>query len=866
MWPWKRFHKSDSANSKKKLTNFSETLVAAPTIGANIKSVNKIKIKSANHTEDEEDDVGEEELLNLSSNFNQKSSLNTHLSTNKRTQRFQLFNNNNKISTFFLNLFHKQPTTSRATPSFSSSSASSFTILKTTNNPSSPPIKTLLASTPQQRNLDNSFKIINENGDQVSMNTCITYVNPYIEKKKKTELSSEHPKDQKLLETLSMKKNKQKIPSKNMLITHKENSSTSSSNISVSNTNTSKSLIKYCSRIKNQHDKKINYFKRSASMIEPPKIIQNELNSFNSLNINNNINNNTQKILNYSINEYSEPFDLINDSSSLNTASSSNHENVFVVLKSEPKLPHYFTLSQQSIVTNDDSKNSTSKSTGYSTCSLNKINDTSSDINSLETDCNNKCVMNSDYETVNDCLYKQAIDKNKYSTKVTVYDILNERKPELLKHLRSDSIMKSGTDLEVKEEPPIDTIFLDRVITFHQKSNADSFSSIKSYIYELAQLSGDDTEDNDCIFSKNINEFINCINSSKFETNPYTIMSNIRQFLNGMKNYLIKNSSERFLNLIDAIRQNLNLTQQIFNIDSLIEECLENIVLIKLKHKIYYLLVDWLISNNTLCVFSKNIKELLSINKSLCKKLLGVKDIPEPNILQKIRNYYICMQNEYSPFVKIKYILFIINELLFKFNKFNLALFDISHLNLSEFLPLVIYILCACNMYSMQIEIDYIWGLVYKQSINNEVIFYLTLMSSACHILKTLNLKLLVSNFYLTKNTYACVSDLSYLSNGLFNFLIPNDKSKTIENFYVPIKKSFKCKEICNMIAFMLKIFNSDEYSLYLLDENGFEKKIKDDEQPFDIKNEKFKSNLKAVFIYKHKCANIVWPKTIFFD
>jgi hypothetical protein len=854
LWPWKRFHKSDSANSKKKLENFSETLVAATHVGATIKSVNKIKSKNINQTaKDEEDDLEEEELLSLSSSFNQKNSIKTNLNKNKKT--FQLFNNN-KISTFFLNLFHKQSTAaaSLATPS---SSTSSFTLLKTTNNPSSspPPIKSLLASTPQQRNLDNSYKIINENGDQVSMNACITYANPYIEKKKQIELLTEDLSDQILLKSLSIKKNK--VP-KNMFNINSENNSSSSSNISVSNTNTTKSLIKHCSRIKSQHDKTVNHFKRSASMIEPPKIIQNELYSLNSLNSSNI---NAQTSINYSLNEYSEPFDLIlhSDSSSLTKASSSNHENVFVVLKSEPKFPYYFTLSQQSISTNDDSKNLTSKSTGYSTCSLNKINDTISEVNSLETECNSKCVMNSDYETVSDCLYKQKIEKNNFSTQVTVYDILNERKPELLKNLSFNSI-KNVTNLEIKDERPVNTIFLERVIAFNKKSNDDSFLSIKNYIYELALTPSDDeTEDNDCIFSKNINEFVNCINSS-IETNPYTIMSNIRQFLNGMKNYLIKNSSERFLKLIDTIRQNLNLTQQIFSIDTLIEECLEKIVLTKLKHKIYYLLVDYLINKNTLCVFSANIKELLSIDKSLCLKLLVVKTIPEQSVLQKIRNYYICMQSEYSPYAKINYLLFIINELLTKLNKFNLALYDPCHLNLSEFLPLVVYVLCACKMYSMQIEIDYIWSLAYKQSINNETIFYLTLMSSACHILKTLNLNLLVNNF----NSNTC--DLSYLSNGLFNFVMPNDKSKTIQNFYIPMKKSFKCKEICNMIAFVLKIFNSDEYSLYLLDENGFEKKIKDDEQPFGIKTEKFKSNIKIVFIYKHKCANLVWPKTIFFN
>ena len=861
LWPWKRFHKSDSTTSKKKQEN--STVVET--------EVNEAKnFKTNSQTEDEEEEFEkefQEGLSNIKDSIEIENTLSSITSNKKKTSKFQLFNNNynNKLSSFIASLFHKKTQTASvaAVSSLSSSSStSSFTLLTINNKPSSIPITTSFPSSQQQQQQqqqsDNSFKIINENGDQISMSTCTTYVNPYLENNKQKSLSlSEQSSVNEVKQSLETSfviknKNKEEKIAKSMFSENKSTSSSSNNSVT-DNNGTSKSLIKYCSRLKNQHDNKtINYFKRSASMVESTKITQNN---------NNNDDDNQNQVFNNSTNEYSEPFDVISDSSysTFTNASSSNHENICIVLKSEPK-PYYLTLSQQSILTSDDSKNSLSKSTGYSTCSLNKIADTTSELNDLESDCN-KFVINSDYDTVNDCLYKQAIERGK----VTAYDILNERKPELIKHLNANKMsVKSDADVTKNEDISLDTIFLERVLTFQQKHKESALISVKKYVYDLAASSDDDTDGNDCIFSKSINEFIKCINSS-IEANPYAIMSNVRQFLNGMKNYLIKNSSERFLTLIDAIRQNLNSTQQVFNIDSLIEDCLENIVLIKLKHKIYYLLVDWLINNNMLCAFSSNIKDLLNLDKILCTKLLGVKVTLDPSMLKILRGYYICMQNEYSPFAKIKYILFIINELLLKIKKYNSALYDLCNLDLSEFLPLIIYILCVCNMYSMQIEIDYIWGLVHRQSINTETIFYLTLMSSACHILKTLNIKQLANNFDVLTNNSSVV-DLSYLSNGLFNFVMPNEKSRTIENFYIPIKQTFKCKEICNIIAFMLKIFNSNDYSLYLLDENGAEKKIRDDEQPFEIKIEKFRLNLKVAFIYKNKCANIVWPKTIFFD
>ena len=68
------------------------------------------------------------------------------------------------------------------------------------------------------------------------------------------------------------------------------------------------------------------------------------------------------------------------------------------------------------------------------------------------------------------------------------------------------------------------------------------------------------------------------------------------------------------------------------------------------------------------------------------------------------------------------------------------------NLNLIDFMPVVIYSLCKCNLYSMQIELDYIWNLSNKKLLTNETIYYLTLMSSACYIIKNLEPNKLIEN------------------------------------------------------------------------------------------------------------------------
>jgi hypothetical protein len=343
--------------------------------------------------------------------------------------------------------------------------------------------------------------------------------------------------------------------------------------------------------------------------------------------------------------------------------------------------------------------------------------------------------------------------------------------------------------------------------------------------------------------------------------------------MNGIKNYLLKseystssagssasNSFNDLRLLIENERANLSLTE-ILNVDSIIEDCLQSILLRPLKAKIYYLLVDWLIVDGTLISNSKNMKKLneeifddRASNK--CVEFFTHQDhMPSESSLVLIKSFYNCMQCEYAPLIKLKYILFIINELLSSIKDFEPALADLESLNLLDFLPSLIYAICKCKMYTIQIELDYIWHLVNKQLLNNETIYYLTLMNSACHIIKVLN------------NGYSGMNSRSYLSAGLIDVFLPDDKFQTVRTKLLPVRAGAKCREVTNMIAFTFKIFNTDSYALYYI-ENGFEKKLREDESPLEIKSDRMKLSgaggaANTKFVYKQKNINLVWPKSI---
>ncbi len=171
---------------------------------------------------------------------------------------------------------------------------------------------------------------------------------------------------------------------------------------------------------------------------------------------------------------------------------------------------------------------------------------------------------------------------------------------------------------------PTYTSFLDRTLTFNSLTCFSSllstanepsrnFASIRNFVHQLAHSPHH-------IFANSISEFITCVNTSK-QTQPSVLMSDTRQFMNGLKNYLAKNNVANFSELIERERMNLD-TAECLNIDSILEDCLQSILLRPLKARIYYLLVDWLIKDDSLVQISRNIKRINSLDETRCLSYL----------------------------------------------------------------------------------------------------------------------------------------------------------------------------------------------------------------------------------------------------
>ena len=70
--------------------------------------------------------------------------------------------------------------------------------------------------------------------------------------------------------------------------------------------------------------------------------------------------------------------------------------------------------------------------------------------------------------------------------------------------------------------------------------------------------------------------------------------------------------------------------------------------------------------------------------------------------------------------------------------KQNLSLFLTNLSLLPDFLPMLLYVLIQCGIVSMEIEADYMWGLLHPCLLAGEGGYYLTTLSSAVHVLKSL--------------------------------------------------------------------------------------------------------------------------------
>ncbi|PNF41657.1 hypothetical protein B7P43_G07620 [Cryptotermes secundus] len=252
-------------------------------------------------------------------------------------------------------------------------------------------------------------------------------------------------------------------------------------------------------------------------------------------------------------------------------------------------------------------------------------------------------------------------------------------------------------------------------------------ASIRAYALHLAA-------DKSTTFAQNIDNFIACTRDSR-ETNPQVVMRNMRQFMSGMKNYLVKHGEREFEKEVEKERVKLKSTE-FLNLDAILESVMHKLVVRPLKEHLYQLFVEEYTRTGAIQLLADNIQ--YARTKPMHE--LGVRARiapPSEEALETICHLLTKLQEVDSPLDKLESLLACIGTI---FNSVKSANQRCVALGADDFLPLFVWVLVQSGMLAAEIEADYMWGLLHPSLLSGEGGYYLTTLSSAVHVLKNFRL------------------------------------------------------------------------------------------------------------------------------
>ncbi|XP_011351800.1 protein sprint isoform X3 [Ooceraea biroi] len=358
-------------------------------------------------------------------------------------------------------------------------------------------------------------------------------------------------------------------------------------------------------------------------------------------------------------------------------------------------------------------------------------------------------------------------------------------------------------------------------------------AAIRTYALQLAA-------DKTTTFSQNIENFIQCTRESK-EANAKVVMRNMRQFMSGMKNYLVKHGEREFEREVEKERLKLR-PNEFLNLDAILEDVMMHLVVKPLREHIYGLLIDNYATTQALQTLAENIQ--LAQGKTIYD--LGVESMILPPSEENLECILKCierLQRVDSPLDKLEHLLAAISAI---FNSVKQANSD-RHIILGadDLLPLVVWVLVRGKVMDAEIEVEYMWGLLHNSLLSGEGGYYITTLSSAVQALK---------NFKSSQKTVSTSNGSGTPDcSSVLRILVPDELHGSLNNRTLPVRPNMSTKEICRILAHKIRCTNPQDYGLFKL-VHGEETLLGDHECPQELSH--------CLFAYKRIDAKIAWPKT----
>ncbi|XP_014085357.1 protein sprint isoform X5 [Bactrocera oleae] len=350
-------------------------------------------------------------------------------------------------------------------------------------------------------------------------------------------------------------------------------------------------------------------------------------------------------------------------------------------------------------------------------------------------------------------------------------------------------------------------------------------------------------------FARNIENFISCTKESR-EAAPQVVMRNMRQFMNGMKNYLVKHGEGKFHQEIEAARSRLK-ADEFLNLDAILETVMHELVVLPLREHLYGMFVDYYKRSEDIQLLAQNVK--YACGRSPAD--FGIRATvtpPSPTSLQAISALLQRLQEAELPLEKLDLFLCIIS-----------TIFEATgcprgqQLGADDFLPVLVYVVAKCGFVGAEIEAEFMWGLLQPTLLSGEAGYYLTALCSAVHVLKS----------FMASESENGTGSLDWRSSSLpacssvLRVIIPDECNGSLQTRTLPVRPHTTTRDVCRIIAHKARITNPQDYALFKL-VDGEETLLNDAECPQDVR---FASKGKhCMLAYKRIDAKIAWPTTTY--
>ncbi|XP_071833672.1 uncharacterized protein [Apostichopus japonicus] len=277
---------------------------------------------------------------------------------------------------------------------------------------------------------------------------------------------------------------------------------------------------------------------------------------------------------------------------------------------------------------------------------------------------------------------------------------------------------------------------------------------------------------------------------------PDAVLKSLRQFMSGVKNYLFNDQEKEVEAQLDKY---CNLTGM--EVDAIFEGALHQILLEPLKDQIYLCFIKHFNQSESLKLLDRNIRSA----KEKSPEELGIKDKfipPAKAAMISIKERFTDIQKAFSPLQKLEYLLHVVREIYSSVFDSTLGSNAMTSMGADDFLPMLIYVLVHCDQIHIEIEVEYMWGLLDPPLLSGEGGYYLTTLSSAICVLKQFE------------------EETECETKGFVTvFVARSSQPGDIVMKTVPVLPAMTAVEVCNVIIQKLNLDSDTPHHIFLLDQ-----------------------------------------------